>query len=78
MNNRAKHSEENSIEINQVILWWKKKLACLAKARGFHTLPNIRMLCLDEGFKDLEICYVGGLWVLVRFKSKHACKCFFG
>ena len=51
----------------------KYNRACLVKARDFHTLPNLCMLCLDEGFEDFDMKYVGGLWVLIEFKSKHAC-----
>lgn len=53
-----------------------KKLACLTKARDFSTLPNLGMLCHDEGFENFHIRYVGGLWVMFEFKSKGACKNF--
>ncbi|KAL4574367.1 hypothetical protein LXL04_021196 [Taraxacum kok-saghyz] len=42
--------------------------ACNGKVRDFLTLPNLRLLCMDEGFDDLELRYVGGLWVLFEFK----------
>ncbi|KAL4574379.1 hypothetical protein LXL04_021208 [Taraxacum kok-saghyz] len=29
--------------------------ACLAKARDFLTLPNLRLLCMDEGFEDVDL-----------------------
>lgn len=54
----------------------KRKLECLVKARDFHTLPNLCMLCFDEGFDDFEIQYVGGLWVMLEFKNKETCKNF--
>ncbi|CAI9283438.1 unnamed protein product [Lactuca saligna] len=50
--------------------------ACLVKAIDFLILPNLRMLCLDEGFEDFNMKYVGGLWVLIEFKSMHACENF--
>ena len=59
-----------------VILLQKKNLARLVKAREFHTLPNLCMLCLDEGFDDFDIRYVSGLWVMLEFKTKEACKNF--
>ena len=34
------------------------------------------MLCLDEGFDDFDIRYVSGLWVMLEFKTKEACKNF--
>lgn len=42
--------------------------ACLIKGRDFLTLPNLRMLCYDEGFEDFDIRYVGGLWVMLSLK----------
>ncbi|CAI9276659.1 unnamed protein product [Lactuca saligna] len=50
-----------------------KKLACLAKARDFNTLPSLGMLCHDEGLDDFIVRYVGGVWVIFEFKSKEAC-----
>ncbi|CAI9294632.1 unnamed protein product [Lactuca saligna] len=54
----------------------KYKKVCLVKARDFLTLPNLHMLSLDEGFEDFDMKFVGGLWVLIEFKSKHACENF--
>ncbi|CAI9265570.1 unnamed protein product [Lactuca saligna] len=51
----------------------KGKCACLVKAIDFLTLPNLYMLCLEERFQDFDMKYVDGLWVLIGFKSKHAC-----
>ncbi|CAI9279869.1 unnamed protein product [Lactuca saligna] len=34
------------------------------------------MLCYDEGFDDFDIRYIGGLWVIMEFKHKDACKNF--
>ena len=52
------------------------KRACLVKVRDYSTLPNVRMLCFDEGFEDFDIRYVGGLWVMFEFKNREACKNF--
>ena len=54
----------------------KSKRACLVKARDFPTFPNLHILCLDEGFEDFNMRYVGGLWVMIEFNSKYACKNF--
>ncbi|CAI9278348.1 unnamed protein product [Lactuca saligna] len=51
-------------------------MACLIKARDFSTLLNLRVLCLNEGFDNFEMRYVGGLWVLIEFTSTKACKFF--
>lgn len=54
----------------------RRKCACLVKARDFLTMPNLRMLCFDDNCDDLDIRYVGGLWVMFQFKHKDACKNF--
>lgn len=54
----------------------KKNISCLAKARDFPTLPNLKMLCIDEGINDFDIRYVGGLWETFEFKTMEACKKF--
>ncbi|KAL4557075.1 hypothetical protein LXL04_035245 [Taraxacum kok-saghyz] len=51
----------------------EKKCACYGKARDFLTLPNLRMLCMDEWFDEVEVRYVGGLWVLFEFNSEETC-----
>lgn len=74
---RENHSEVSFVEIqSRDFLVEKGKLACLSRAMDFHTLPNLRKICVDEEFEDLEIPYVGGLSVMVEFKSKHVCKNF--
>ncbi|CAI9276768.1 unnamed protein product [Lactuca saligna] len=54
----------------------KRKRVCLIKGMDFHTLPNLRMLCFDEGFEDFDIRYVESPWVMIEFKHKEACKKF--
>ncbi|KAL4565601.1 hypothetical protein LXL04_029703 [Taraxacum kok-saghyz] len=50
--------------------------ACYGKVRDFLTLPNLRLLCMDEGFDEVELWYVGGLWVLFKFQSEEMCRNF--
>ena len=50
-----------------------RMLACYGKARDFPTLPNLRLLCMDEGFEEVELRYVGGLWVLFEFPNAASC-----
>ncbi|KAL4563118.1 hypothetical protein LXL04_027151 [Taraxacum kok-saghyz] len=50
--------------------------ACYGKARDFPTLPNLKLLCMDEGFDEVELRYVGGLWVLFEFQSEEMCRNF--
>lgn len=53
--------EEILVLLSGDSLMEKRKCACLLNVRDFSTLPNIRMLCFDEGFEDFDICHVGGL-----------------
>lgn len=76
MRNNSKNTEE-IIELTPGdFIVEKKERACLVKARDFSTLPNLRVLYRDEGFDYFEIRYVGGLWVMIEFTSKNACKNF--
>ncbi|CAI9289609.1 unnamed protein product [Lactuca saligna] len=52
------------------------KHACLVKARDFLTLPNLWMLCFDEGFEDFDIRYVSDFWAMLGFRHKEACRNF--
>lgn len=52
----------------------KRKHYYLPILRDFLTLPDIHMLCLNEVFDDMEIHYMGHLWVTFEFKSKEACQ----
>ncbi|CAI9260933.1 unnamed protein product [Lactuca saligna] len=77
------HDTKNSKNTGEIIeltpgdfIVEKKQTTCLIKARDFSTLPNLRVLCMDEGFDSFEIRYVGGLWVMIAFNSKTACKNF--
>ncbi|CAI9262390.1 unnamed protein product [Lactuca saligna] len=81
---RGSHSEKPISEKEDLVIVLdfgkffidNKKLACLAKARDFSTLPNLGMLCHNGCFDNFTIRYVGGLWVMFEFKSKDACKNF--
>ncbi|KAL4586055.1 hypothetical protein LXL04_010686 [Taraxacum kok-saghyz] len=52
----------------------EKKRACFGRARDFLTLPNLRLLCMDEGFDELR--GGGGLWVLFEFATDQMCSNF--
>ncbi|KAL4565680.1 hypothetical protein LXL04_029783 [Taraxacum kok-saghyz] len=47
--------------------------ACFGKTRDFPTLPNLRLLCMDEGFVEVDLRYAGGLWVLFEFATEGMC-----
>ncbi|CAH1426780.1 unnamed protein product [Lactuca virosa] len=44
----------------------------LAEVREAASIPNLINLCSEEGFSDIKIRYVGGLWVVVSFESAKA------
>ncbi|KAL6508840.1 hypothetical protein OROHE_021399 [Orobanche hederae] len=44
----------------------------IASVKKFDPLPNLYSICLSEGFGDLDIKYLGGLWVLFNFDSAEA------
>lgn len=75
--NQNKESTEVDIFIESGdIIIKNKKLACLVKAKDFDTLPNLGMLCNDEGFENFQIRYMGDLWEMLEFQSKEASKNF--
>lgn len=43
----------------------KEKRAWLVKVRDFPTLTFLHMLCMNEGFDDFIIRYVGGIWAFL-------------
>lgn len=48
----------------------------LAEVREAALIPNLINLCSEEGFSNIKIRYVGGLWVVVSFEPAKACKNF--
>jgi len=54
-------------EIHQVVL---------GKVKDFKILPNLWMMCKNEGFLDVSIRYVGGVWVLFEFSNAKTCNNF--
>ncbi|GJX10356.1 DIE2/ALG10 family protein [Tanacetum coccineum] len=45
-------------------------MCCLnGKVKDFGSLSNIKIVLGNEGFNDIEIRYLGGLWVMIVFKS---------
>ncbi|GJY77506.1 reverse transcriptase domain, reverse transcriptase zinc-binding domain protein [Tanacetum coccineum] len=47
-------------------------LALLGCYKDFRSIANSRILCRNEGFLDVGIKYLGGLWVLLEFSSTDA------
>ncbi|GJZ43946.1 RNA-directed DNA polymerase, eukaryota, reverse transcriptase zinc-binding domain protein [Tanacetum coccineum] len=45
-------------------------MCCLnGKVKDFGSLSNMKIVLGNEGFNDIEIRYLGGLWVMIVFKS---------
>nr|GEW02867.1 RNA-directed DNA polymerase, eukaryota [Tanacetum cinerariifolium] len=49
-------------------------LTLVAKVKSFKSLPNLRVICNQEGFEDMTIWYLRGFWVALEFKHAHACE----
>ncbi|GJS67187.1 nucleotide-binding alpha-beta plait domain-containing protein [Tanacetum coccineum] len=45
-------------------------LSLNGKLKDFGSLPNLNKILVEEGFPDIIIRYLGGLWVLLQFSSK--------
>ncbi|XP_071728375.1 uncharacterized protein [Rutidosis leptorrhynchoides] len=48
----------------------------LVKLKDVHTVTSIRTVLKEEGFDDVTIQYVGGLWIWCIFDSVDACAAF--
>ncbi|KAL4569554.1 hypothetical protein LXL04_025194 [Taraxacum kok-saghyz] len=46
---------------------------CLARVKHFSYLPIIMDMCKAHGFPDIDIRYVGGLWLSLEFRSVNVC-----
>ncbi|PWA51880.1 hypothetical protein CTI12_AA461240 [Artemisia annua] len=44
-------------------------LAILGCYKDFRSIANARILCHTEGFLEVDVKYLGGLWVMFEFKS---------
>ncbi|CAH1414045.1 unnamed protein product [Lactuca virosa] len=49
----------------------------LCEVREASFIPNLVNMRSEEGFPNVRIRYVGGLWVWVSFESSKACKTFY-
>nr|GEV25113.1 RNA-directed DNA polymerase, eukaryota [Tanacetum cinerariifolium] len=39
----------------------------LGKVKDVNSIPNLRTLLMDEGFSDVKLKYLGGMWVVFEF-----------
>ncbi|GJU29550.1 hypothetical protein Tco_1173139 [Tanacetum coccineum] len=43
----------------------------VAKVNNFDSMPNLLVICKEEGFENLTIRYLGGFWVSLDFPDSH-------
>ncbi|GJX74031.1 RNA-directed DNA polymerase, eukaryota [Tanacetum coccineum] len=39
----------------------------MGKVKDVNSIPNLRTLLMDEGFSDVKLMYLGGMWVMFEF-----------
>ncbi|GKC79286.1 hypothetical protein Tco_1130060 [Tanacetum coccineum] len=60
-----KSNVENSLERDF-------NLSLMGKVKDISALPNIYVILKEEGFQNLKLSYLGGLWVLIEMDSSIA------
>lgn len=48
-------------------------LIVLGKVKQATLIPQVFKMCRGEGFLEIKVKYVGGLWVWFQFDSSNAC-----
>lgn len=48
-------------------------LTLVACVRDFHFLTKLRIICVNEGFPNLHLSYLGVFWVLLKCQSIQVC-----
>ncbi|GJR86854.1 hypothetical protein Tco_0210865 [Tanacetum coccineum] len=43
--------------------------ALMGKVKVFNSLSNLKLILTNEGFADIKLKYMGGLWVLIEFHA---------
>nr|GEV05024.1 RNA-directed DNA polymerase, eukaryota, reverse transcriptase zinc-binding domain protein [Tanacetum cinerariifolium] len=67
-----------SIQLNDddLILVEDSSTVVLIKVKEIKIISNMYHVCQAEGFVDVKIHYVGGLWVWLQFSSVNSCEAF--
>nr|GEY93731.1 RNA-directed DNA polymerase, eukaryota [Tanacetum cinerariifolium] len=45
-------------------------LGLLGKVKEFSSFDNMRMVLWNEGFNDIDLRYMGGMWIMIGFKTE--------
>nr|GEX15198.1 DIE2/ALG10 family [Tanacetum cinerariifolium] len=45
-------------------------LGLLGKVKEFSSFDNMRMVLGNEGFNDIDLRYMGGMWIMIGFKTE--------
>lgn len=48
------------------------ELTLIGKVKEFESLLNLRVICNNEGFQYVTMCYVGDFWISLEFDSTDA------
>ncbi|GJY03282.1 nucleotide-binding alpha-beta plait domain-containing protein [Tanacetum coccineum] len=48
----------------------------MGKVKNFESLSNLKVVLVNEGFDNIDLKYMGGYWVMVKFQSGEAKKTF--
>nr|GEZ25035.1 RNA-directed DNA polymerase, eukaryota, nucleotide-binding alpha-beta plait domain protein [Tanacetum cinerariifolium] len=48
------------------------KLHVMGKVKNYASIPNLYVLLDQEGFKNVKLVYLGGLWVMIELESLQA------
>ncbi|GJR92165.1 hypothetical protein Tco_0264339 [Tanacetum coccineum] len=59
--------------LNIVIFLPTSSTVILVKLKDVDTMSNMYTICKNEGFLDLKIHHVGGLWIWIQFPSSLSC-----
>ncbi|GJR60339.1 RNA-directed DNA polymerase, eukaryota, reverse transcriptase zinc-binding domain protein [Tanacetum coccineum] len=65
-----------SLSDNDLIKVEDTSTVLLAKVKEVDSVSNMYGICRNEGFTDVSIHYVGGLWVWIQFENSKSCEAF--
>ncbi|GKD38021.1 hypothetical protein Tco_1258228, partial [Tanacetum coccineum] len=65
-----------SLSDNDLIKVEDTSTVLLAKVKEVDSISNMYGICRNEGFTDVSIHYIGGLWVWIQFENSKSCEAF--